>query len=99
MLLSHRSGLPNYVYFMDRDRYWRGRVATNNDMLQYMIDKKPALYGYPNRGFHYCNTNFALLALIVEKVSGQSFSGIYEKYSFHAPWYDPYLYFFKRRFC
>lgn len=73
MLLSHRSGLPNYVYFMTQDPAWRRRIATNNDMLQFMIDKKPALYGYPNRGFHYCNTNFALLALIVEKVSGQPF--------------------------
>ena len=73
MLLSHRSGLPNYVYFMTQDPVWRRRIATNNDMLQYMIYKKPPLYGYPNRGFHYCNTNFALLALIVEKVSGQPF--------------------------
>lgn len=72
-LLSHRSGLPNYVYFMTQDAAWRRKLATNNDMLQFMIEKKPALYGYPNRGFHYCNTNFALLALIVEKVSGQSF--------------------------
>lgn len=73
MLLSHRSGLPNYVYFMTQGAEWRRRIATNNDMLQFMMDKKPALYGYPNRGFHYCNTNFALLALIVEKVTGQSF--------------------------
>jgi len=73
MLLSHRSGLPNYVYFMTQDPVWRRKMATNNDMLQFMIEKKPALYGYPNRGFHYCNTNFALLALIVEKVSGQTF--------------------------
>ncbi len=73
MLLSHRSGLPNYVYFMPADPAWRHRLASNNDMLQFMIDKKPPLYGYPNRGFHYCNTNFALLALIVEKVSGQTF--------------------------
>lgn len=72
-LLSHRSGLPNYVYFMPQDPAWRRKIATNQDMLQFMIEKRPALYGYPNRGFHYCNTNFALLALIVEKVSGQSF--------------------------
>ena len=53
MLLSHRSGLPNYVYFMTQDPEWRKKIATNNDMLQFMIDKKPALYGYPDRGFHY----------------------------------------------
>jgi CubicO group peptidase (beta-lactamase class C family) len=73
MLLSHRSGLPNYVYFMIEDPAWKHRLASNDDVLQFMIDKKPAIYNYPNRGFHYCNTNFALLALIVEKVSGQSF--------------------------
>ncbi|HEX8461904.1 MAG TPA: serine hydrolase domain-containing protein [Segetibacter sp.] len=73
MLLNHRSGLPNYVYFMPSDAAWRRRLATNNDMLQFMIEKKPVWYGYPNRAFHYCNTNYAMLALIVEKVSGQTF--------------------------
>ncbi|MDQ6814350.1 MAG: beta-lactamase family protein [Bacteroidota bacterium] len=73
MLLSHRSGLPNYVYFMPADPEWKHRLATNTDMLQFMQEKKPPIYNYPNRGFHYCNTNYALLALIVEKVSGQPF--------------------------
>jgi CubicO group peptidase (beta-lactamase class C family) len=73
MLLNHRSGLPNYVYFMPADTAWKRRIATNQDMLQFMIDKKPALYSLPDRGFHYCNTNFAMLALIAEKVTGQPF--------------------------
>jgi CubicO group peptidase (beta-lactamase class C family) len=73
MLLSHRSGLPNYVYTMPQDTAWRKRLATNNDMLQFLIEKHPMWYGYPNRGFHYCNTNYAMLALIVEKVTGQPF--------------------------
>ena len=73
MLLSHRSGLPNYVYFMPADTAWRKKIATNNDMLQFMINKKPARYSYPDRGFHYCNTNYALLALIIEKVTGQPY--------------------------
>jgi len=33
MLLSHRSGLPNYVYFMPADPAWKHRLATNEDML------------------------------------------------------------------
>lgn len=76
MLLNHRSGLPNYAYVMPTDTAWNWRkkhVATNNDMLKYLIDHKPLLYSLPNRSFHYCNTNFALLALIVEKVTGQTF--------------------------
>jgi CubicO group peptidase (beta-lactamase class C family) len=75
MLLNHRSGLPNYVYFMPEDTAWkrRGHIATNNDMLEFMKVNKPTVYSSPDRSFHYCNTNFALLALIVEKVTGHSF--------------------------
>ncbi len=72
-LLTHRSGLSNYAYFMTKDTMFRRRKATNQDMLDYMIANKPTPYGYPDRGFNYCNTNYALLALIVEKVTGQSF--------------------------
>jgi CubicO group peptidase (beta-lactamase class C family) len=73
LLLTHRSGLPNYPYFLTKDTSFRKRMATNQDMLDYLINNKPAIYGYPDRGFHYCNTNYALLALIVEKVTGQPF--------------------------
>ena len=73
MMLNHRSGLPNYVYAMIKDPYWKHRLATNQDMLQFLIDKKPTWYGYPNRAFNYSNTNYALLALIIEKVSGQTY--------------------------
>jgi len=77
-LLSHRSGLPNYVYFMDnrkdKNMNWDDkRKATNEDMLQFMIEKQPPREALPDRNFHYCNTNYALLALIVEKVTGQPF--------------------------
>lgn len=73
-LLSHRSGLPNYLYFMEEDTAWsKKRIATNNDVLQFMVDKKPAAYASPNRVFHYCNTNFVMLALIVEKVTQHRF--------------------------
>lgn len=73
MLLNHRSGLPNYVYAMDKDPAWKHRLATNQDMLQFLTEKQPTWYGYPNRAFNYCNTNYALLALIIEKVSGQTY--------------------------
>lgn len=75
MLLNHRSGLPNYAYFMIEDTTWKrkGHIATNNDMLRFMIEHKPAIASYPDRKFQYCNTNYALLALIVEKLTGQTF--------------------------
>lgn len=84
-LLSHRSGLPNYLYFMEEDTAWsKKRIATNNDVLQFMIDKKPAAYASPNRVFHYCNTNYVLLALIVEKITQHRFPD-YMKENFFMP--------------
>lgn len=72
MLLDHRSGLPNYLDFMDS--VWdKKRMATNEDVLQFMILHKPALQANPDRAFHYCNTNFVLLALILEKITHKPF--------------------------
>ncbi|MDE3143621.1 MAG: beta-lactamase family protein [Bacteroidota bacterium] len=44
-------------------------LITNDVMLQYMIDNKPPVQFAPNRMFNYCNTNFAILAIIVEKIT------------------------------
>lgn len=79
MLLNHRSGLPNYIYAMVKNPYWKKHLADNNDMLQFLISEKPTWYGYPNRAFNYCNTNYALLALIIEKVSGMSYADYLSK--------------------
>ena len=85
-LLTHRSGLSNYAYFMTQDTAYKRnkRIATNQDMLNFMIEKVPGRYGYPDRGFNYCNTNYALLALIVEKVTSQPFPD-YMKSNIFAP--------------
>jgi len=80
MLLTHRSGLPNYLYFMSNNKWgmdekgrWNRQYATNNDVLQMLYDKKPDPTGRPDGRFTYCNTNFLILALIIEKISGESF--------------------------
>jgi len=71
-LLSHRSGLPNYLYFMDS--IWdKHKEMTNQDVLDALIQHRPAIQMLPDRRFQYCNTNFVLLALIVEKITGQNF--------------------------
>lgn len=73
-LLNHRSGLPNYVYFMSQAKEFRDSCITNNDVLQYLYTKKPNRSYAPDRRFNYSNTNYVLLALIIERVSGQSFT-------------------------
>ncbi|HNP54852.1 MAG TPA: serine hydrolase domain-containing protein, partial [Ferruginibacter sp.] len=74
-LLTHRSGLPNYVYFMEELGWDKKQYIHNADVLQYLITRKAESknIGRPNTYFSYCNTNYALLALLIEKMSGQSF--------------------------
>ncbi|MEY3059566.1 MAG: hypothetical protein RL000_918 [Bacteroidota bacterium] len=74
-LLAHRSGLPNYVHFAEHLGWDTQKTLTNQDVLQLIIEKSALLdIGRPDAYFDYCNTNYALLALIIEKVSGLSFS-------------------------
>ncbi len=75
-LLSHRSGLPNYNYFMETLGWDKNRYMTNEDVLNYLVTRKAELpdVAAPNTHFTYCNTNFALLALLIEKVSGSTYA-------------------------
>jgi CubicO group peptidase (beta-lactamase class C family) len=76
MLLSQRSGLHNYVHYVETPRGWdRKTFFTNQDLLQYMIAHKTEIRGVPpGRHFEYCNTNYALLAMIIEKASGETYA-------------------------
>lgn len=74
MLLSHRSGLPNYLYFCDSIWPDKTRFMTNDDVIRLMEQHKPRIQHLPDTHFQYCNTNFMLLASIIEKVSGQKYS-------------------------
>ncbi len=85
-MLSHRSGLPNYLYFLE-DLHWdETKFATNEDVLSLMISRKNEIkdISAPNTHFEYCNTNFALLALLVEKVTGEKFDK-YMQQTFFTP--------------
>jgi CubicO group peptidase (beta-lactamase class C family) len=91
MLLNHRSGLPNYLYFMSNNKWgilpdgkWNKQLATNEDVLQMMIDKRPDKVSTPGTRFTYCNTNYVLLAMIVEKVCGKTFP-VYMQENLFAP--------------
>lgn len=75
MLLSHRSGMRNYAYFTDRDKsVWdRHNQLTNKDILNILATKDIALESKTGTRFSYCNTNYAMLALIIEKITGLSY--------------------------
>lgn len=73
MLLNHRSGLRNYVHLMDKG--WdKHKFVTNADVLKFIIDHRQDAQGRPpGKHFEYSNTNYALLALIIEKASGKPY--------------------------
>lgn len=71
MLLNHRSGLRNYAYFCDDPKIWdKKKTVTNEDILRLFTEKDIKPESRPDTRFAYCNTNYAMLALIIEKVTG-----------------------------
>jgi CubicO group peptidase (beta-lactamase class C family) len=73
-LLNHRSGLPNYLYFLESDKTYKNQYITNNDVLEYLMTKKPNRSFKPDTRFSYSNTNYVMLALLIEKITGQTFA-------------------------
>ncbi|MCW3121070.1 MAG: hypothetical protein JWQ38_562 [Flavipsychrobacter sp.] len=82
MLLDHRSGLPDYTKWVPVYNHDMKTPITNATMLEMMATHKPALESRPNSRFKYCNTNFAILACIIEKVTEMSYSDFMDKYIF-----------------
>ncbi|WP_257658587.1 serine hydrolase domain-containing protein [Parapedobacter lycopersici] len=74
MLLSHRSGLTNYLYFTDKVWPDRQKGMTNMDVMALFEKHKPEKYASPDVRYFYNNTNYMILAAIVEKVTGQDFA-------------------------
>src|SRR5690606_37860249 len=76
LLLTHRSGLTNYLYFTDKKEIWpdKQKGMTNAEVMALMAKHKPAKYANPDVRFFYNNTNYMVLAAIIEKVTGQDFA-------------------------
>lgn len=78
-LLNHRSGLSRYMSLAHEK--WKNKTIplTNDSMLELIHRNKPNPYFKPDAGFHYCNTNYAVLASIVENASGMPFEQFVEE--------------------
>ena len=71
-LLNHTSGLPDYQKLMD-EKWDKTKVATNEDIIAYLIKFHPANLFAPGEKYAYSNTGYVLLGSIVEKISGKDF--------------------------
>jgi CubicO group peptidase (beta-lactamase class C family) len=78
LLLTHRSGMMNYVYFVD-DIYRAQHLdqhkgITNQQTMDMIAQYKPQPFNKPDKRFLYNNSNFMVLGSIVEKVSGMNYA-------------------------
>ena len=77
-LLNHTSGLPDYMALFDL-AWDLKRIATNKDMIEQLIQYKPAILFEPGMKYEYSNTGYALLASVIEKVSGMPYGDYLQK--------------------
>lgn len=70
-LMNQVSGLPEYFDLADRDMSLLDTL-TNAMVVDLLARKRPALLFVPGEKWEYCNTNYVLLASVIQKVSGQS---------------------------
>ena len=67
MLVQHRSGIPNLTETTD---FWINPPKSAEEALERVLDK-PANF-LPGEKYEYSNTNYLLLGMLVEKVTGRS---------------------------
>jgi CubicO group peptidase (beta-lactamase class C family) len=82
MLLNHRSGLPDYTKWVPVYNKDTRTPISNARMVELMIKHKPRIEAKPDKRFKYCNTNFALLARVIENVTSMAYSEFMAKYIF-----------------
>lgn len=69
-LLTHTSGIPDYESLLGNAD---GPQVTDRDVLE-LLRAAEGLYFRPGSAWRYSNSAYALLALIVERVSGERFA-------------------------
>ena len=72
-LLTHSSGIPSYEDQFET-RWDHKKIAYNKDIIEILRQAKDTLFFKPGSKWKYSNTGYALLALIIEKVSGMSYN-------------------------
>lgn len=82
MLLCHRSGLPDYLHWVSKFHKDTRTPIYNDKVLALMAAHKPALEFKPDTRFKYSNSNYAMLALVIEEVTSMPYKTFMKKYVF-----------------
>ena len=71
-LLTHTSGVPDYEPFVSDTQSWQ---VKDSDVLDILMRTDGTDFP-PGSTYNYSNSGYALLALVVERASGQSFADV-----------------------
>ena len=72
-LLNHESGLSNYIYINDTVWEDHSEPMCIGDAYENFIRIQPMVYYPPRTKHNYCNTNYMLLAYLIERVTQKPF--------------------------
>ena len=95
-LIQHTSGLREWSDIAEFAGSPLALRVMDNKAALNIICRQKSINNQPGDAFRYSNSNYILLALIVEKASGMSFANFTRKYIFepagmtHSQWRDDY---------
>jgi CubicO group peptidase (beta-lactamase class C family) len=94
-LLNHTAGLPKYFWVAEH-KWQQEKAPTNTEMMALLASSNVQRFFKPGRNFDYSNTGYFVLASIVEKISGMSFSSFLKRNIFEPlEMKDSYVYSFE----
>lgn len=92
-LLTHTSGLPDYEKYF-RKEWDSSEIVSNKDILEYFKNEKPELMSVPGEKYHYSNSGYVMLAVLVKEITDQELDSFLEERIFkiadmdHTGFYD-----------
>ena len=70
-LLQHTSGLPDYMEHFESST---NRAISNKDIIDFLSRNKQEVRFEPNSRWEYSNTGYAVLAVLIERVSDMTYA-------------------------
>src|SRR5574339_334449 len=95
-MMQHKSGLKDWGAIVAMAGWPRSTKTYDNEDALYVISNQKTLNHKPGDEFLYSNSNYNLLAIIVQRVGGMSLADFTRKYIFepagmnHTQWRDNY---------
>ncbi len=96
-LLNHTGGLPSYERLM-MTSWNRKKIANNSDIIAELTRLHPKEEFAPGTKWEYSNTGYAMLAAVIEKVSGKSYAD-YMKEQVFKPLHLDHTFIYMRRYA